>query len=163
MKKIQLNYFPLAIAIAVFFLSACGDKRDDEQLQQEVTEKLKATENNTQAYANVNTTVQDGVVTLNGECEGDHCGDSVMVRIKEIDGVKEIVNNIKETATPTDLTLRTSVQSIISKYQGVQADVAGGIVVLRGSIQRDQIQPLMNELSSLNAKKIDNQLAIQQL
>jgi hypothetical protein len=68
---------------------------------------------------------------------------------------------VKGVAAKTDLTLRTSVQTIISKYQGVQADVVAGVVILRGTIQRDQLQPLMNELSSLSAKKIDNELAVQ--
>jgi hypothetical protein len=36
------------------------------------------------------------------------------------------------------------------------------VVVLRGSINRNQIQPLMNELTNLQPKKIDNQLAIKQ-
>ena len=62
----------------------------------------------------------------------------------------------------TDLTLRTSVQSIVTKYAGVQAEVASGEVVLRGTISRDLLEPLMTELKALNAKKIDNQLAIKQ-
>ena len=161
MKKLSWKSFHLAIMIAVLFLASCGNKRTDDQIQQDVTERLSANKNNNQVYSNVTTSVKDGVVTLSGQCEGDNCGDSVMARVNEVEGVDNIVNNIQETAIPADLTLRTSVQSVISKYQGVQADVAAGVVVLRGSIQRDQIQPLMNELSTLKAKKIDNQLAIQ--
>ena len=163
MNKLLSNYFQLTIWCTILFLAACGGKRSDDQIQQDVTQRLSSSQNNNQAYASVSTVVKDGVVTINGQCEGDNCSDSVIARIKDVEGVKDVVNNIQQTATPTDLTLRTSVQSIISKYQGVQADVAAGVVVLRGTIQRDQIQPLMNELSSLKAKKIDNQLAIQQL
>lgn len=163
MNKLRFNFSHLALLGMVIFTAACGNNRDDEQIQKEVAQKLSISNDNSPAYTNVTTSVKDGVVTLSGQCEGDNCSDSVVLRINEVDGVKNVVNNIQETAAPTDLTLRTSVQSIISKYPGVQADVAAGVVVLRGTIQRDQIQPLMNELRTLKAKKIDNQLAIQQL
>ena len=161
MKKLRFTQMLLVFFSAVFFITSCTERRSDGQIQQDVVQMLSADQNNRQAYANVTTTVNEGVVTLDGQCEGDNCGDSVTAKINEVVGVKSVINNLQQIDTPTDYTLRTSVQSIISKYQGVQADVAGGIVVLRGTIQREQIQPLINELSTLKAKKLDNQLAIQ--
>ncbi len=167
MKQLHKNFvIYLVIALfGVFSFSSCGNKRSDEDIQKDVSEGLTRgtgnDANGARAYSNVNATVKDGVVTLDGQCEGENCADSVVSRVNGIDGVKDVQSNIRQTQAPTDLTLRTSVQSIISKYQGVQADVADGVVVLRGSILRDQVQPLMNELSTLQARKIDNQLAIQ--
>ena len=149
------------LLVAGMSLVSCGS-RSDEDIQKDVTNKLSQGESGSSLnYANVQSTVKDGTLTLNGNCEGENCADSLGERMKAVDGVKEVKNNVKQTEAATDLTLRTSVQSIISKYQGVVADVAGGVIVLRGTIQRDQVQPLMNELSTLGAKKLDNQLAIQ--
>jgi hyperosmotically inducible periplasmic protein len=153
---------PFLLAFSIFTLVACNN-RGDEEIRNDVREQIGSSRNTSgsNAYANVEATVNKGVVTLTGQCEGENCADSLVNRVKEIDGVKDVESNLQETATPTDFTLRTSVQTIISKYQGVQADVAGGVVVLRGSILREQLQPLMNELSTLQAKQIDNQLAVQ--
>ena len=148
--------------IIVTALFASCSSRSDEDIQKDVTDKLsQGASGGALNYANVQASVKDGTLTLNGNCEGENCVDSLAERMKDIDGVKEVENNVKKTDAATDLTLRTSVQTIISKYGGVEADVAGGVIVLRGTIQRDQVQPLMNELSTLGAKKLDNQLAIQ--
>lgn len=144
------------------FFTACKNNPSDEQIQKNVTSKLAPDEgsNNNQGFSKIEAVTSRGVVTLSGECQGQNCADSAANLVRSIDGVKNVVNNVKEAATETDYTLRTSVQGIISKYEGVQADVAAGVVVLRGQIQRAQLQPLMNELSALNPKKIDNQLAV---
>jgi hyperosmotically inducible periplasmic protein len=155
----KLRWIILLSAVASF--TSCGN-RSDEEIQQDITNRLsKNNANGKLNYGNVQATVKDGILTLTGQCEGDNCVDSLSEQVKTVDGIKEVKNNVTMTDAATDLTLRTSVQSIISKYQGVEADVAGGVIVLRGTIQRDQVQPLMNELSTLKAKKLDNQLAIQ--
>jgi hyperosmotically inducible periplasmic protein len=149
--------------LASFWLAACGNKPSDQQILQDVQERLKAQQpSSSLTYTKVSADIKDGVITLNGQCEGERCADSAIALVREVKGVKEVVGRIQEMPSQTDYTLRTSVQAVISKYQGVQADVAGGVVVLRGSIKREQIQPLMNELSTLQARKIDNQLAIMQ-
>lgn len=150
----------LLLAAGAAFVS-CSN-RSDEDIQKDVTNKLsQGGTGGPLNYSSVQASVKDGTLTLTGNCEGENCVDSLSKRMQDIDGIKELKNNVTKTDATTDLTLRTSVQSIISKYQGVEADVAGGVIVLRGTIQRDQVQPLMNELSALGAKKLDNQLAIQ--
>ena len=42
----------------------------------------------------------------------------------------------------------------------MQADVAAGVIVLRGNINRDNLQFLMSDLSILHPQKIDNQLVV---
>lgn len=142
----------LAALLASTLLFSCNGQ-SDEDIQEDVQEEL-------QNQPNISTSVKDGVVTLTGNCQGANCADSIVTKVKDIDGVKEVKNEVQQQDEETDLTLRTSVQSIISKYQGVEADVAGGVVVLRGVVERDQVQPLINELNNLQPKKIDNQLAI---
>jgi osmotically-inducible protein OsmY len=152
----QLNRRPAVKGFFMVVMSAlvlsCG-KPNDKEIQENVSKKLQ------ESYKGINAEVSEGVVTLTGSCEGENCSAQAQQQIAEMDGVKSVKNNI-QADTGTDLTLRTSVQTIISKYQGVQADVAAGNVVLRGSINRDQVQPLMNELEALQPKRIDNQLAV---
>jgi hypothetical protein len=43
----------------------------------------------------------------------------------------------------------------------VQADVSGGVITLRGTIDdRDKLQQLMMDLNALRPQRIDNQLVI---
>jgi hypothetical protein len=45
------------------------------------------------------------------------------------------------------MTMRTSLQSILIKYR-VQAGVTFGVIVLRGTIDRDNLEPLMSDLTN---------------
>ena len=146
--------------ISAFFLSfivtSCNSKRSNEDIQQAVNDSLQANV----TTKNLTATVADGTVTLSGTCEGADCVTQAGDKVKNIDGVTQVTNNVTITRQNTDYTLRTQVQNIVTKYAGVQADVANGVVVLRGSIDRSQLQPLMTALNSLQASKIDNQLAV---
>lgn len=141
-------------ASIMLFLSACGSP-DDKDIQRNVIQELQ----NNPELKGITSSVKEGVVTLSGNCQSAGCDSLAETQVKKIDGVKSVNNQMQNEAT-TDLTLRTSVQSIISRYDGVQADVAAGVVVLRGTIEKKQVDPLMNELQALKPKKLDNQLAV---
>lgn len=145
----------LAIALALSLMVSCNKKPNDNQIQDKVTKKLQDNKN----YAGVESSVKNGVVTLTGMCAGDNCATDIENNIKNVDGVKKVENNIVKDES-TDLTMRTSVQSILTRYPGVQADVAEGVIVLRGNIARENLQPLMSDLGALHPKKIDNQLVV---
>ncbi len=152
----MLKFKPfLAIAILLIASVSCNNKPDDKQIQDNVTKQLQDNKN----YAGVTSNVKDGTVTLSGTCEGDNCAADIENNIKGVDGVQKVENNITKDNS-TDMTMRTSVQSIITKYPGVQADVAAGTIVLRGNIDRDNLQSLMSDLSALHPDKIDNQLVV---
>ena len=136
MKNFKKLFSVVLIAGSFIIMQGCkGDVKDDK-----VLENVQAQLALDQAFKGVMAEVKDGVVTLSGTCDGDDCAKLAENKVSEAEGVKSIENNIKNDHE-TDLTLRTSVQSIISKYEGVQAHVAGGIIVLRGSIVRNQVQP----------------------
>ncbi len=156
MKNVNPGFVTLVLFCAFAFF-ACNNHPTDAELRQQVTDSLQANG----SIKNLGVQANDGVVTLTGTCEGDNCAAGAADRLKNLDGVKSVTNNIRQVAQTTDLTLRTQVQSIITKYAGVTADVANGVIVLRGSISRGELQPLMTELSTLPAAKIDNQLAVQ--
>ncbi len=151
-----MSKFTPLVAIVLLMITAvsCNNKPDDKQIQENVSKQLQENKN----YTGVNAAVKDGTVTLSGTCEGDNCATDIENNIKTVDGVQKVENNITDNST--DMTLRTSVQSIITKYPGVQADVAAGVVVLRGNIERDNLQALMADLSAVHPEKIDNQLLV---
>lgn len=145
---------PVILSLSLLFLTASCNNRSDAEIQTDLNKELQQGT----SYQRVSAGVHDGVVTLSGTCNGDNCETQIAQKVKNIKGVDSVVNNVKPQ---TDYTLRTSVQNIISKYKGVQADVADGAVVLRGTIDKSQLQPLMTELTALQPRKIDNQLALQ--
>lgn len=143
------------LALLILLAVSCNQKPDDNKIQENVNKQLQ---DNTK-YAGVTSTVKDGTVTLSGVCEGDDCAVEIEKSIKDIKRVEGVENNIVKQNS-TDLTLRTTVQSIITKYEGVEADVSAGVIVLRGNIARANLQTLMSELSALHPEKIDNQLVV---
>jgi hyperosmotically inducible protein len=157
MKKSYKKFIPvLAFSLlSIFFIISCSNKSDDQQIQDNVTKQLQDNKN----YAGVNSTVNEGVVTLSGMCEGDDCVTAIEKDVAGIKGVAKVENNISKDNS-TDMTMRTSLQSILIKYPGVQGDVTYGVIVLRGTIDRDNLQPLMSDLTKLNPEKIDNQLSV---
>lgn len=152
--RLTPSVFILLVFVTTVLLSACAGP-DDKDIQKKASAALQGEP----ALKDVKVSVESGEVTLTGTCESANCDSLAEEKVKNIDGVKSIKNQVSNVMT--DLTLRTSVQSIVSQYEGVQADVAGGVVVLRGSIEKKQVQPLINELQALKPKKLDNQLAIQ--
>jgi len=58
------------------------------------------------------------------------------------------------------MTMRTSIQNIITKYPGVLANLDAGVIVLRKDIDRDNLQYFISELSALHPEKMDNQLGV---
>ena len=145
----------LAITFIVFTAVSCNNKPNDKEIQDNITKVLKDNIN----YASVSSTVKNGTVTLTGMCKGDNCAADIEKNIKDVKGVQKVENNITKDTSP-DLTMRTSVQSILTRYEGVQADVTNGVIVLRGTIDRVNLQSLMTELSALHPDKIDNQLLV---
>lgn len=156
LKNITMNSVTTFATVLLLVLAmSCNNKPNDKEIQDSVTKQLQSNKN----YAGVNSTVKDGVVTLSGTCEGNNCPVEVQDKIKEENGVKKVENTvIKDNST--DLTMRTSVQDIVSKYPGVQADVTSGVIVLRGTIEKDNLQSLMSDLNTLHPEKIDNQLVV---
>ncbi len=72
-----------------------------------------------------------------------------------------------ETTTPdnrveinSDATLKQTVGDIVKNYEGVSADVNDGVVTLRGEINRDRLQPLIQAVNELKPKQVKNELKI---
>lgn len=141
------------------FVVGCGQK--DSDIKASVEEKLKANPEMTPLAVSVN----DGVVTLTGQCKDEKCKADCEEAAKSAKGVKSVINNaVVAAAAPvevsTDNALTTGVRDATKDHPTVTATVNDGVVTLTGEIKRDQLPKLMQTLNTLTPKKIENQLTI---
>ena len=156
--KIKSVLLGMGLAVS---LVACGPK--DADIQKEISAKLSD-------RPEVQVTVEKGVATISGICKDDAFKQEVANSIKEIKGVKSVVNNCQivapqETAAAAviispDTELDKSLHKVIESYDGVSATVVGGVVTLTGEIKRSQLPNLIKSVQELKPKKVDNKLII---
>jgi len=156
--KIKSVLLGMGLAVS---LVACGPK--DADIQKEISAKLSD-------RPEVQVTVEKGVATISGICKDDAFKQEVANSIKEIKGVKSVVNNCQivapeETAAAAviispDAELDKSLHKVIESYNGVSATVVGGVVTLTGEIKRSQLPNLIKSVQELKPKKVDNKLII---
>ena len=149
----------MVMIASTIVLPSCKEKNRDGDIQTAFNSKVSTDPN----LAGVSATVVDGTVTLTGSCADENCRSNAEKSVKEISGVKKVVNNIQiATVEVTDHgPLRSSREQVISKYEGVQADVNGGVITVRGTIEnRDKLQQLIMDLQALRPKNVQNQLVI---
>lgn len=167
MKLLNANIRSVLVAFAFsgLLLVSCKGKQTDAEIQSSITEKISSNEK----MKGLNASVKNGVVTLSGECATQECRKDCADAVKKINGVKDVENNIRvaSLATPSapvevnsDETLTTSVNDVVKKYKGVEAEVKDGVVTLRGEIKRSNLRDLIIALNELKPKKVDNQLVI---
>jgi hyperosmotically inducible periplasmic protein len=160
MKNIGLkwNVWMLLVAVFSFALTACKGKNKDGDIQTAFAYKAQTDPN----LAGVSATVAEGTVTLTGTCADENCRTNAEKTVKDIDGVKKVVNNIQvaQVQVTDDAPLRKSVEEVVSRYDGVQADVSNGIITVRGQLKRDDWMKLRPELDALRPKRVDNQLVL---
>lgn len=158
MKNASFRLTFLALLLAMVSFYSCKEKNRDGEIQTAFN-NMTSTDPN---LAGVSASVADGVVTLTGTCASEACRTNAEKSVKEIEGVKKVVNNItvaEVTITPDDQ-LRSGVNTVVSKYKDVQASISDGVITLRGQVTRDELTQLMMDLNALRPKRIENQLII---
>lgn len=162
MKKLSITLlaFGFMCFIGTTLLSCKGNS--DVDVQTALTNKAK----NDPRLSGLTTTVSSGVVTIDGQCPDETCKTDAEQAVKEVKGVKSVVNNITITqAQPApeisaDSALQSGVRDATKDFPTVTATVANGEITLTGSVQKDQLPRLMQSLNSLNPRKINNQLFV---
>lgn len=165
MKMKHLNALMLSGALALSVaLVSCKGNVSDADIQTEVNNKLSD-----EAGSGLTASVSNGVVTVSGTCKDEECKRECAEEVKEVKGVKSVVNNISVAAAvpqtaPVEITadapLQEAVNTVVKDYKDVKADVKDGVVTLRGEIERSKLQDLMIALNGLKPKKVENQLSI---
>lgn len=92
------------------------------------------------------------------------CSTTVSVSCKNKKAESTTQDKANENAKPveiaSDATLRSSVNDLVKAYNGVEAEVKDGVVILRGNIKQDELQTLIMKVQELKPKKVENQLVI---
>ncbi|TCD04669.1 BON domain-containing protein [Pedobacter frigidisoli] len=144
----------MVIAASLFF-AGCSPK--DADIQSAIQAK---------EAAGITVAVTKGEVTLTGEVVDD----AAKVKAEEIakaeKGAKSVVNNL--TVKPADMPVVIAEDPILTKnvadatkdFPTVKADVKDGVVTLTGEINKASLITLMQHLSALKPKKIDNKLTV---
>lgn len=148
--------------LPLLLLGACKSGPSDQELTSSINSSLSG------STGKLSASVNEGVATLSGECPDDACKTSAEASVKEMKGVKSVVNNITIAAPPPppvvtitpDDSLRTAVQAALSKYKGVVASVNNGVVTLTGDASRKDLQDIMQTVTAMKPKKIDNNLQL---
>lgn len=160
MKNISFRLPVMALLLSFLSLQmqSCKGKNKDADIQSAIQSKTQTDPQ----FAGVNYTVADGVVTLTGQTADENSRTNVESAVKGMDGVKKVVNSI--TVAPVTVTqdnpLQAGAERIAAKYGNVQAEVSGGVITLRGQLQRDSLQQLMMEMNELKPQKVENQLVL---
>lgn len=160
-----MKTFPIRSIVILAFLSlmlfSCGPK--DADIQKTIAEKMVATPE----MSGMTATVVKGVVTLSGQCKDEACKANCEKIVKEIKGVKSVVNNCTIAPPPPppvainpDETLMTAVNAVLANYPGVTTTILQGVVTLNGEIKKANLMPLMQSIQALNPKKVENKLII---
>ncbi|MBN8835080.1 MAG: transport-associated protein [Niastella sp. SCN 39-18] len=117
-------------------------------------------------YSNAVVTVTDGVATLTGEVKDDATKAALEASVKNVKGVKSVVNNtvvpapVAPPVIAADDPLTAAVKDATKDYPGVMATVKDGVISLTGTIEKSKLVKLMQALNGLNPKSIDNKLTV---
>ena len=158
MKKVLAM---IAIAAFVFALPSCKGKSDAD-IKTEVDAKLAANPD----FAQLTSDVKDGAVTISGTVKDDATKTAVDPAVKEVKGVKSVVNNSTvppppppPTINPDDM-LNTAIKDAIKDHAGVKAEVKDGVVTLTGDIKKADLATLMQKVNALHPKKVEQKLTV---
>lgn len=144
-----------AAIAATLFLVSCGPKDADIQAAVQAKEA-----------SGITVAVTKGAVTLTGEAPDDAAKAIAEEVAKAEKGVKSVANNltVKPAVAPVviaeDTVLQKNVADAVKDFPTVKADVKDGVVTLTGELKKASLITLMQHLSALKPKKIDNKLTI---
>ncbi len=114
----------------------------------------------------INVSVLKGEVTLTGEVTSDSIRADAEKIAKAEKGVKSVINKLtilsleKPVVIAEDPALIKNVSDVIKDFPTVKPTIKDGIITLNGEIQKTSLISLMQKLSALKPKKIENNLTV---
>ena len=104
--------------------------------------------------------VKDGVVTLSGEMMNDSCKDECVKMVKDVEGVKSVVNNctvmpMTEPPTAKDERLNKNIDDITKEITTIKIGADSGIIHIAGNLKKEQWEKVKNAIDKLNPKGYD--------
>jgi osmotically-inducible protein OsmY len=111
----------------------------------------------------ISVTVTDGVATIAGQFADSGQRSIAEGAVKGVKGVKSVVDN-GTVAAPVvisaDDSLRTNVATALSAYGTLSSQVQDGVITLGGTVNKADLPKVMQALSALHPKKIENKATV---
>lgn len=148
----------LLVAITSVWLFSCKPKIKDADIQTTI-------QSNT-ALSHLVASVKDGVVTLSGECKDEADKTACENAVKQIPGVKSVVNNTTIAPPPpppapapvvvaADDPLTKGITDALKDYPTVKATAKDGIITVTGEASAANWKKIKIALDGLKPKKVD--------
>jgi osmotically-inducible protein OsmY len=145
-----------AIVLSLAFV-ACGPK--DADIKASVDTAIAGVQG-------VTVTVAEGVATISGQFADEAAKTSTEALVKGVKGVKSVVDNATVTPPPApvvispDEMLKNNVTAALKDFSTLTADVKDGVVTLTGEVKKTDLPKVMQALSALQPKKIENKATV---
>lgn len=148
----KLTKLLLAIVVsATMLFVSCKPK--DADIKAAVEKALAADP----MMTNTTVEVKDGIVTIGGECTDEACKTHCEDLVKDIKGVKSVVNTCTVTPPPPppaslttilDAATQQKVKDGIKDIPGVTVEFSGDKAILKGSVTKAQRMTIMQLLAA---------------
>lgn len=149
-------------AVAIFagvMLYSC--QANDQTIQRDVESAVRTTNTGVQS------TVNDGVVTLTGTVETEQAKTEAERAVRDVKNVKSVNNNIQvrmnaPVVNNNDQTLTTRINNDLNTagISGINVSVMNGVVTLTGNVKRADLTRVMQIAQETNPQRVDNQLTV---
>lgn len=156
----------VALSFLSIGLAGCGPK--DENIQKDLNQAAVSS----QYLAGKSFSVTDGVATVTGTCPDDMCRTRAEEEIKRVKGVKSVVNNIiveapvampdpgTMQAGPDITMIMNGMKDATKDFPSVTYTVNNGVIVLNGTISRNDLPVIMQRANALKPVRVENNLTI---
>jgi hyperosmotically inducible protein len=156
MLMTRTRAFGVAVALGLA-LAACG--RKDADIKADAEKALSGMQGVTVDVAN-------GAAVISGQFADSAAKTTGEAAVKAVKGVKSVVDNATVVPPPApvvispDDSLKTNVTAALKDFPTLTADVKDGVVTLTGEVQRNALPKVMQALSALHPKKIENKATV---
>ena len=146
------------LILTALLFSNCSRQKMDNDIKADIATKASSEI----GFAGVDYTVSDGVVNLNGNCPTIKEKTKVEETVRNIAGVKKVINNIElgSVVLNSDRTLKLAADSAIKNYALAQTTVTDSTITVKGGVSQKEVQKILTSLDSLHAKGVNNELTV---
>jgi hyperosmotically inducible periplasmic protein len=154
----RLRLFAAGLTLALT-VTACGPKDGDIKI---------AADSAVASMPGIAVAVEKGVATISGEFADDAAKAAAEASVKAVKGVTSVVNNGTVAPPPApvvispDEALKTGVDAVLKDFSTLTAEVMDGVVTLNGEVKRSDLPTVMQAITALQPKKIDNKATVKQ-
>lgn len=144
------------MCLLIIAICSCSQQYKDREIKKDLTSKAKSNKE----LIGVHFVVNDGIVSLSGECATPQDRAKVESTVKGVYAVTGVLDNIAiaPVVIGTDNLLKQSVDSTLKTYPGVRALVKDSIVQLQGYAETKDEQKLSTSIQELGPKQLQNQV-----